>query len=109
MTKRSPSPPVSAPQAGCYTSAVSEGPPKSVKLPDDLREFVAEQVRSGRYASETDVLRDAVAALRQRQERMDALRVALEAGVAQLDGGDYMEGTPSELADSLRAARPFES
>jgi hypothetical protein len=54
------------------------------------------------------VLRDALAALRHRQERLDALRAAVKTGIEQLDGGDYMEGTPAELAQALRAARPFE-
>lgn len=86
---------------------MSAARPTSFELPEDLRDFVAEQVRSGRYQTEAEVLRDAFAALRHQQERMDSLRAALATGIAQLDGGDYMEGTPAELARSLRAARPF--
>lgn len=90
-----------------YTPRVSAARPTSFELPEDLRDFVAEQVQSGRYATEADVLRDAFAALRHRQERMDSLRSALATGIAQLDEGDSMEGTPAELASALRSARPF--
>lgn len=81
--------------------------PSSVELTEDLREFVDEQLRSGRYANATEVLRDAFCVLRQRQERLDSLRAALQTGIAQLDRGDFVEGTPEELTRGLRAARPF--
>jgi putative addiction module CopG family antidote len=77
-----------------------------VELPDDLRDLVTEQVRSGRYANEVEVLRDAVAALLDRQARVDSLRSALDTGIAQLDAGEFIEGTPAELARALRSARP---
>ncbi|WP_052549244.1 type II toxin-antitoxin system ParD family antitoxin [Enhygromyxa salina] len=77
--------------------------PLSVELPDDLREFVDEQLRSGRYANATEVLRDAFSVLRQRQERVDSLRAALQTGVAQLDSGDFIEGT-REGRDGFRPA-----
>ena len=86
---------------------MSAARPTSFDLPEDLREFVAEQLRLGRYATEVDVLRDAFAGLTTRQERIDALRSALATGIEQLDSGDYVEGTPAELACSLRSARPF--
>ena len=79
----------------------------SVELPEDLWEFVQEQLRSGRYTSTTEVLRDALSVLRQRHERMDSLRAALQTGTQQLDRGDFMEGTPGELMQALREARPF--
>ena len=86
---------------------MSAARPTNFELPEDLRAFVAEQIRSGRYATEADVLRDAFAALRHRQERIDSLRSALQTGIDQLDSGDSIEGTPQELARSLRSARPF--
>ena len=81
--------------------------PSSVELSEDLREFVEEQLRSGRYTSATEVLRDAFSVLRQRHERLDSLRAALQTGIEQLDRGDFIEGTPAELTQALREARPF--
>jgi antitoxin ParD1/3/4 len=96
-----------APRVAAILNSMSAPRPTSVDLPEDLREFVDEQIRSGRYASAAEVLRDAFAALRHRHERLDGLRSALGIGIAQLDNGDYMEGTPGELAQALRDARPF--
>lgn len=79
----------------------------SVELSEDLREFIEEQLRSGRYTNATELLRDAFSVLRQRHERLDSLRAALQTGIQQLDRGDFIEGTPAELADALREARPF--
>ncbi len=87
---------------------VSAAPASGFDLPEDLREFVAEEIRSGRYATETDVLRDAVAALRHRQESVEVLRSALAAGIEDLDAGDYVEGTPAELVQALHSERLFE-
>ena len=77
-------------------------------MPEDLREFVTEQVRSGRYPNTAEVLRDAVAALRDRQQRLDSLRAALDTGIDQLDAGDFIEGTPAEQSQAPRSDRPFE-
>lgn len=79
-----------------------------IELPDDLREFAEERVKSGRYRSVVEVVRDAFDVLRDREERIAALRDALDEGIAQLDAGDYIEGTAKELADRLREGRRFE-
>jgi hypothetical protein len=38
---------------------------------------------------------------------VDSLRAALQTGVAQLDNGEFIEGTPKELSRALRAAHTF--
>ena len=79
-----------------------------LELPEDLREFAERRVKSGQYESVVAVVRDAFAVLQEREEKLAALRDALDEGIAQLDEGDYIEGTPRELAQSLRQGRPFD-
>jgi antitoxin ParD1/3/4 len=51
----------------------------NVSLPDPLREFVEERVRSGRYANASDYVRDLI---RRDQDRRDDLTRALADGEA---------------------------
>jgi antitoxin ParD1/3/4 len=68
-----------------YGSAVM---PKNTSfiLGDHFDAFVAAQVRAGRYANATDVIRSALRLLEERETRLEALRRALiegeESGVA---------------------------
>jgi putative addiction module CopG family antidote len=51
----------------------------TIHLPEELARFIHDAVRSGRYAREDDVIRDAVSRLRQ------ALQEADEAGIQDAD------------------------
>jgi putative addiction module CopG family antidote len=70
-------------------------------LPDDLRRFAQAQVDSGRFRSVIDVIRAAFAAL-QARGKLASLREAADVGFAQLDAGDYIEGSPAELLSKIR-------
>jgi putative addiction module CopG family antidote len=71
-----------------------------IELPEDLRAFAEEQVRAGKAKSVDEVVRDAV-----EQKRLAALRAELDAGVAELDAGQGVDTTPSELlAEASREA-----
>lgn len=54
--------------------------------PDQERE-VSERVASGRYPSGEAVIGEALAALREKEERRTALLADLDAGLASLDAG----------------------
>ena len=58
-----------------------------VFLPDDLQSFVASVVREGGFASESEVLSEALRLLRSREQ----LRHDVQAGVQQLDQGQFDE------------------
>jgi antitoxin ParD1/3/4 len=60
-------------------------------LPPDLEQFVFDQLAKGKYQSATDVVCDAVRLLRDRDERLEALRVEIDRGIAQLDAGEFIE------------------
>ena len=66
-------------------------------LPPDLDEFVHEEVKSGRYVDEADVIRDAVRQLAEKREAEEAaklavLRAALAPGLADATTGRFVEG-----------------
>lgn len=69
----------------------------SYPFPPDLRELVGEQMGSGKYRSEDDLLRDALRALAEEEEDLAAVREAL----ADWRAGD--PGTP--LEDAFAAVR----
>jgi len=57
----------------------------SYQLPADLTETIQSLLATGKYASQDDVLRDALAALRQR----DLDLAAIAAGIADMEAGRY--------------------
>jgi len=76
-------------------------------LPPDLDEFVREEVKSGRYVDEADVIRDAVRQLAEKREaaeaaKLAALRAALAPGLADAVAGRYAQG--GVLDSAARAA-----
>ena len=77
---------------------------KGIELPEDLQAFAEERVRAGQYASVVDVVRDAL-----ERQKLAILRDALDAGIADLEEGDFVEGNPDELAKGIRAKRTFDT
>jgi len=67
----------------------------NVSLTRELEEFIAEQVETGRYRSASEVVRAAVRLLElqvaETEARLEALRKAIEVGVAELDGGEGLQ------------------
>ena len=76
---------------------------KSVELPEDLQAFAEERVRAGQYTSVVDVVPDAL-----ERQKLAILCDALDAGIADLEAGDFVEGTPEELAKTIRAKCSFD-
>ncbi len=75
-----------------------------VSLPEDLHRFVANVVREGLFSNETEVLREALRLLRQREQ----FRRQVQAGVRQLDSGqfdEYGEEDSDRFLADIRTAR----
>ena len=70
-----------------------------MSLPQDLQQFVQQELACGRYRSEEDVVCEALRLLRERERRLQALREDVDAGLKQLDRG---EGQPLD-AESIKA------
>lgn len=75
--------------------------PISADLGEPLEAVVADLVKSGRYGSESDVLRDAMLMLQDREMKLAALDAAIARGIASADAG---LGRPmDEVFDELEA------
>jgi antitoxin ParD1/3/4 len=81
--------------------------PVSVDLGNHLEKFVVELVASGRYNSKSEVMREGVRLVQEREARFAALDAAISRGIADADAGrvqpaatvfDRLEAKYSELA-----------
>ena len=70
-----------------------------MSLPQDLQQFVQQEIASGKYRSEEDLLCAGLRLLRERERRLQALREDVEPALEQLDRG---EGKPLD-AESIKA------
>ncbi|MQT11356.1 type II toxin-antitoxin system ParD family antitoxin [Segnochrobactrum spirostomi] len=76
----------------------------SVTLPDEMAQMVKDKVRSGEYASESEVIREGLRAL-QAQERAldDWLRTEVGAAYDELRADPSIGRTPEQVLAALRA------
>jgi len=60
----------------------------SAELGETLEKAVTELVSSGRYHSKSEVLREGVRLVQEREARLRSLQEAIERGIASADAGD---------------------
>lgn len=78
----------------------------SVTLPDDLAEQVRAKVASGQYASESDVVIEALRALQDSEQSVeDWLRTEVVQAYDELDADPASGVSLGEMRDSLAATR----
>jgi antitoxin ParD1/3/4 len=77
----------------------------SLSLGEHWETFLKREVASGRYGSVSEVIRDALRHLEERNERLSALRAHLAEGEAQALNGEFVEDYSIEnlLAESDRS------
>ena len=77
----------------------------NVDLPPDLETFVESQIKTGRYATPNDVLRDALSLLEERdcllENRREDFRQMIDDGVESARRGELYDG--EEAADEIEA------
>jgi len=61
--------------------------PSSVDLGRPLEKFITRLVKSGRYNSKSEVLREGVRLIQERESRLVALDAAIARGIADVDAG----------------------
>lgn len=70
-------------------------PTRNVVLTDHHEQVIEQLVRSGRYQNASEVLREGVRLVEQREAedaaKLAALRAAVQVGLDQLEAGDYIE------------------
>jgi antitoxin ParD1/3/4 len=68
----------------------------NVSLTTELERFVQEKVRTGRYNSASEVIREALRVFHEREQlreiHIEELRKKIAAGIASLDRGDGIDG-----------------
>jgi antitoxin ParD1/3/4 len=79
--------------------------PSSVDLGKPLEKLVASLVKSGRYNSKSEVLREGVRLIHERETRLAALDSAIARGLADADAGRLKAAGPvfDRLAAKYRA------
>jgi antitoxin ParD1/3/4 len=75
----------------------------NVSLTPQLEAMIRERVESGRYNNASEVVREALRLLEER-DRTEHLRSLLAVGLEQVHRGELIEFTPELLADIARRA-----
>jgi len=64
----------------------------SLSLGGHWEEFIKQEIKSGRYSTASEVVRDALRELEDRGKRLEALRAHLAEGARQAARKDFVEG-----------------
>ncbi|WP_444919355.1 type II toxin-antitoxin system ParD family antitoxin (plasmid) [Microbulbifer sp. CnH-101-G] len=73
----------------------------SMTLGSHWEAFIRDQVGSGRYGSASEVIRDALRQMEERQSKLEALREHLSHGMAQAQRGEFSDLTPEGIKRQL--------
>jgi antitoxin ParD1/3/4 len=80
-------------------------PTRNVHLTEHFDKFIATGIESGRFSNASEIVREGLRLLEQREEedraKLEWLRAAVKEGIDQLDRG---EGIEAELAAERRSA-----
>ncbi|UXN59497.1 type II toxin-antitoxin system ParD family antitoxin [Phyllobacterium zundukense] len=80
-------------------------PTMNVNLTPEMAEFVSTELNSGDYASASELVRDALRALRRdrdiEREKIEILRRKLDVGIGQADRRDFSSRSIEEIAASV--------
>jgi antitoxin ParD1/3/4 len=77
-----------------------------ITLPAEWEQFVRQQIESGRYLCEYEVILEGLHLLREREEldriRLEALRKGIAIGIEQIERGEYTEYDEAGLQGMLQ-------
>lgn len=71
----------------------------NISLPEEMREWVEEQVKTGRYANASDYIRDLI---RHNQDDTDAIRMALIEGEQSGQSDDSVSDVIRKIKQQLK-------
>ena len=77
----------------------------SLSLGGHWEEFIRQEIKSGRYSTASEVVRDALRELEDRGKRLEALRAHLAEGAAQAAAKDFVEDFDIEAVIERAKAR----
>jgi antitoxin ParD1/3/4 len=78
----------------------------NVSLTPELEQLVNEKVKTGMYQTASEVIREGLRLLKERDQRLEALRRDIRAGFEAVERGeytDYDEGSVRKLAQRVKA------
>ncbi|WP_300543198.1 type II toxin-antitoxin system ParD family antitoxin [Maricaulis sp.] len=64
---------------------------KTISMPDEMGQWIAEQLAQGRYSNESEYIRDLIRRDRENQRKTDDLRSMLAVAEAQIEAGEFTE------------------
>lgn len=69
-------------------------PTRNVNLTDDLDRFIEDGIASGRFGNASEIVREGLRLLEEReredQAKLDSLRAAVKEGIDDIERGDYV-------------------
>ena len=77
----------------------------NISLTPELEKLVQEKVASGLYQTASEVIREGLRLLKERDDRQTSLREAIQEGLTQLETRKYQEYTADTLADLAQAVK----
>jgi antitoxin ParD1/3/4 len=85
-------------------------PTRNVSLSDQFDSFIATGIEEGRYSNASEVVREGLRLLQQREAedraKIDWLRGAAQEGSDAIERGEYVSfTTPQDITDHLRGLR----
>ena len=78
----------------------------NISLTPELEQLVSDKVKSGLYQTASEVIRDGLRLLKERDQRLEALRRDIRAGFEAVERGEFTEYDESnikELSDRVKA------
>lgn len=78
----------------------------NVSLTPELEELVHEKVKTGMYQTASEVVREALRLLKERDDELEALRRDIKEGLDSYERGEYEEydeHTTKDLAEDIKA------
>ena len=80
----------------------------NVSIPDKLKGWAESRVAEGRYSSTSDYIRDLVRRDQEQEEKLRALRAAIDeglaSGISDRDPFEYLEELRDGLRDRMKSA-----
>lgn len=73
----------------------------SISLGDHFDGFIAEQLKTGRFGSASEVIRAGLRLLEEREAKLDALRKLIVEGVVEAEAGKTVDYDMQSILDSI--------
>ena len=77
----------------------------SLSLGEYWEKFIKQEIKSGRYGSASEVVRDALRHLEEKQSKLQRLKAHLAIGSQQVANREFVEQTPEAIVEEFKQQR----